>query len=64
MPTSGHPTVEGWLRDGKTVELGERDRFMAHIVPEPAPAPPPTYPDFAAMRREIFGAAFFPAQIC
>jgi len=51
-----------WLRAGKTVELRERDRVIAHIVPAPVPAPPPTYPDFAAMRREIFGDRILPGS--
>jgi len=50
-----------WLRAGKTVELRERDRVIAHIVPEPVPAPP-TYLDFAAMRREIFGDRILPGS--
>ncbi|HEV2177536.1 MAG TPA: hypothetical protein VGW33_10120 [Terriglobia bacterium] len=48
--------LKAWLRAGKTVELRERDRVIGRIVPAPAtPLPPRKYPDWAAMRREIFG---------
>jgi antitoxin (DNA-binding transcriptional repressor) of toxin-antitoxin stability system len=44
-----------WLRAGNTVELKERDRVIARIVPENQPAAPPKYPDFAARSKKIFG---------
>ena len=50
--------LKTWLRSGKTVELRERDRVIARIVPEPAK--PRKYPDFAAMRHEIFGDRILP----
>lgn len=50
--------MKTWLRSGKTVELRERDRVIARIVPEPAK--PRKYPDFAAMRREIIGDRLLP----
>jgi len=52
--------LKAWLRAGKTVELRERDRLIARIVPEPSPAKPRKYPDFAVMRREIFGDRILP----
>jgi antitoxin (DNA-binding transcriptional repressor) of toxin-antitoxin stability system len=52
--------LKAWLRSGKTVELRERDRVIARIVPEPSPSKPRKYPDFAAMRREIFGDRILP----
>ncbi len=54
--------LKAWLRAGKTVELRERDRIIARIVPEPSPARPRKYPDFAAMRREIFGDRILPGS--
>jgi len=47
--------LKAWLRAGKTVELRERDKVIGRIVPVAAPANPRTSPDWAAMRREIFG---------
>jgi antitoxin (DNA-binding transcriptional repressor) of toxin-antitoxin stability system len=52
--------LKAWLRAGKTVELRERDKVIARIVPEQAPYQPHTLPDFAAMRREIFGDRVLP----
>jgi antitoxin (DNA-binding transcriptional repressor) of toxin-antitoxin stability system len=52
--------LKAWLRAGKTVELRERDRVIAHIVPEPVAFRPRTIPDFTAMRREIFGDRVLP----
>ena len=51
--------LKAWLRAGKTVELRERDKVIGRIVPV---APPKTrkIPDFAAMRREIYGDRILP----
>ncbi len=54
------PRLKAWLRAGKTVELRERDKLIAHIVPVASPAKPRKYPDFAAMRREIIGDRILP----
>jgi antitoxin (DNA-binding transcriptional repressor) of toxin-antitoxin stability system len=48
--------LKSWLRAGKTVELRERDRLIARIVPEKeTPKQPVEWPDLAARRRAIFG---------
>jgi antitoxin (DNA-binding transcriptional repressor) of toxin-antitoxin stability system len=48
--------LKAWLRAGKTVELRERDRLIARIVPETeTPKLPKEWPDFAARQQEIFG---------
>jgi antitoxin (DNA-binding transcriptional repressor) of toxin-antitoxin stability system len=48
--------LKNWLRAGQTVELRERDRLIAHIVPKKTEQERPvSYPDFAACAREIFG---------
>jgi len=48
--------LKTWLRAGKTVELRERDKLIARIVPETnAPKQPVEWPDFAARRKQIFG---------
>ena len=53
--------LKTWLRAGKTVELRERDRVIARIVPEvPIPEKPRHWPDFAAMRKEIIGDRILP----
>ena len=54
------PRLKAWLRAGKTVELRERDKLIARIVPAALPAKPHKVPDFAAMRREIFGDRILP----
>lgn len=52
--------LKAWLRAGKTVELRERDRVIARIVPEKSPTKPAEWPDFAALRKEIFGDRILP----
>jgi antitoxin (DNA-binding transcriptional repressor) of toxin-antitoxin stability system len=52
--------LKAWLRAGKTVELRERERVIARIVPVPSLQPPRNYPDFAARRKEIFGDRILP----
>jgi hypothetical protein len=52
--------LKAWLKAGKTVELRERDRVIAHITPE---RPEPTrveWPDFEARAKEIFGDRILP----
>jgi antitoxin (DNA-binding transcriptional repressor) of toxin-antitoxin stability system len=52
--------LKAWLRAGKTVGLRDRDTVIARIVPVASPAKPRKYPDFAALRREIFGDRILP----
>ncbi len=48
--------LKAWLRAGKTVELRERDKLIARIVPEREPAKKPVeWPDFEGRQREVFG---------
>jgi antitoxin (DNA-binding transcriptional repressor) of toxin-antitoxin stability system len=47
--------LKAWLRSGRTVELRERDRVIARIVPERQEEKPAKWPDFEARAREIFG---------
>ncbi len=54
--------LKAWLRAGKTVELRERDKVIGRIVPATAPAKKRVIPDFAAMRREIFGNRILPGS--
>jgi antitoxin (DNA-binding transcriptional repressor) of toxin-antitoxin stability system len=50
------------LRAGKTVELRDRDRVIARIVPEKQEEERPVqYPDFAARAKRIFGDRVLPA---
>ena len=52
--------LKAWLRSGKTVELRERNEVIARIVPEGSPPLPGEWPDFAALRKEIFGDRILP----
>jgi antitoxin (DNA-binding transcriptional repressor) of toxin-antitoxin stability system len=53
--------LKAWLRAGKTVELRERDKLIAKIVPEKeAPKQPAKWPDFEARAREILGDRVLP----
>lgn len=52
--------LKAWLRAGKTIELRERGEVIARIVPEGSSPPPGDWPDFAALRKEIFGDRVLP----
>jgi len=53
--------LKAWLRSGRTVELRERDRVIARIVPEKQQEDKPVqWPDFEARAREIFGDRILP----
>jgi len=52
--------LKAWLRAGSTVELRERDRVIARIVPEKQEEKPVKWPDFAARRKKIFGDRVLP----
>ena len=53
--------LKSWLRAGNTVELRERDRVIAHIVPADQPAQPQAeWPDFAARAKKVFGDRILP----
>ena len=53
--------LKTWLRAGETVELRERARLIARIVPERVEKSTVQYPDFAARRKKIFGDRVLPA---
>jgi len=46
--------LKAWLQAGKTVELRERDRLIARIVPAPEERAI-EWPDFEARARKILG---------
>jgi antitoxin (DNA-binding transcriptional repressor) of toxin-antitoxin stability system len=52
--------LKSWLRAGKTVELRERDRVIARIVPEVNTRSAVKYPDFEARAKKIFGDRVLP----
>jgi antitoxin (DNA-binding transcriptional repressor) of toxin-antitoxin stability system len=52
--------LKAWLRAGNIVELRERDRVIARIVPEKAGEKPGEWPDFEARAREILGDRILP----
>ena len=53
--------LKEWLAAGETVELRERDRVLAKIVPETAATHPKQLPDFEARLKEIWGDRVLPA---
>lgn len=52
--------LKAWLRAGKTVELRDRDRLIAHIVPEAETKQQAKWPDFETRAREILGDRILP----
>lgn len=52
--------LKAWLRAGTTVELRERDKVVARIVPEKVEEKPAKWPDFEARAKEIFGDSILP----
>lgn len=54
--------LKSWLREGKVVELRERERVIARIVPDGSPLPPDSWPDFAALRKKILGKRKLPGS--
>lgn len=55
--------LKAWLRAGKTVELREREKLIARIVPETDEKQPAKLPDFEARRKAMFGDRVFPNVI-
>lgn len=51
--------LKALLRAGTIVELRERDRVIARIIPEKLDAGPVKYPDFAARHKKMFGDRVF-----
>jgi len=54
--------LKAWLRAGKTVELRERERVIARIVPAGAGPSPREWPDFALRRKTTFGGRTLPGS--
>ena len=54
--------LKSWLRAGKTVELKERDRIIARIVPEMSEQSPVKWPDFDMLAKEILGDRVLPGS--
>lgn len=53
--------LKAWLRAGKTVELQERNKVIARIIPAVEESERPVkYPDFAARAKKIFGNRILP----
>jgi antitoxin (DNA-binding transcriptional repressor) of toxin-antitoxin stability system len=52
--------LKAWLRAGSTVELRERDRVIARIVPDKSEEKPGKWPDFEARAKEILGDRVLP----
>jgi hypothetical protein len=47
--------LKALLRQGKSIELRDRNRVIGRIIPESKKAEPVEWPDFAARQKEIFG---------
>jgi len=54
--------LKEWLAAGETVELRERDRVLAKIVPERIVEKPKEFPDFGARLKEMWGDRIFNNQ--
>ena len=53
--------LKAWLRAGKTVELRERNKIIARIIPATRWSERPVqYPDFAARAKRVFGDRILP----
>jgi antitoxin (DNA-binding transcriptional repressor) of toxin-antitoxin stability system len=52
--------LKAWLRAGNTVELRERGKVIARIIPEGLPPQAGDWPDLAALRKEILGDRVLP----
>jgi len=52
--------LKAWLRAGKTVELRERDRVIARIVPDSSLSRSGEVPNFAGRLKKIFGDRVLP----
>lgn len=55
--------LKALLRAGKTVELRERDKLIAKIVPEKEHRKEVKWPDFNAIAKEIMGDRILPNVI-
>lgn len=53
--------LKSWIQAGEVVELRERNKVLARIVPESHSTPPAEWPDAAARRKRIFGDQVIPA---
>lgn len=53
--------LKAWINAGEVVELRERDKVLARIVPESPSLAPDKWPDANDRRRRIFGDRMIPA---
>ncbi len=51
--------LKAWLRQGKSIELRDRNQLIGRIVPETEPASPVKWPDFEGRLKETFGDRVF-----
>ena len=52
--------LKAWLRAGKTVDLCDRNKRIARIVPETLESAAGKWPDFEARAKEILGDRILP----
>ncbi len=53
--------LKAWISAGEVVELRERDKVIARVVPESPSIAPDKWPDASTRRRRIFGDQVIPA---
>ena len=51
--------LKAWLRQGKSIELRDRNKVIGRIVPETKSAVAVEWPDFEGRLKDIFGDRVF-----
>jgi antitoxin (DNA-binding transcriptional repressor) of toxin-antitoxin stability system len=54
--------LKAWLRAGKTIELCDRNKRIARIVPDNQGEATAKWPDFEALAKEIIGDRVLPGS--
>jgi antitoxin (DNA-binding transcriptional repressor) of toxin-antitoxin stability system len=52
--------LKAWLRAGETIELRERDRIIARIVPAKQEPLPVEWRDFSSRAKKVLGSRVLP----
>jgi antitoxin (DNA-binding transcriptional repressor) of toxin-antitoxin stability system len=54
--------LKAWLRAGKTIDLCDRNKRIAQIIPENREKSAAKWPDFEALAKEIIGDRILPGS--
>ncbi len=54
--------IRAWLKVGLTIDVIDRNRVVARIVPDKGSSTQVKWPDFEARRRKILGGRVFQAE--